>query len=177
MSQNVTAFLAVMEGKPPFKILDFGCGPGRDLREFRMLGHEPTGLDGCKSFVEMSKAYSGVEVWHQDFLALSLPSGYFDGIFANASLFHIPSHALPRVLIEMRNALKPRGVLFCSNPRGNDEGWQGERYGCHFELERWLEFFRTASFELAHYYYRPEGLPRKEQPWLALVLRRMPSCA
>ena len=158
-----------------FKILDFGCGPGRDLHAFRCLGHEPIGLDGCKSFVEMSKSLSGVDVWHQDFLALSLPSGHFDGIFANASLFHIPSLALPRVLSELRSALKPRGVLFCSNPRGNDEGWQGERYGCLFELERWVGFFRGAGFELAHHYYRPEGLPREQQPWLAIVLRRMPS--
>jgi SAM-dependent methyltransferase len=174
VTQNVDALLGVIEGAPPFRILDFGCGPGRDLRRFRDLGHEPTGLDGCASFVEMAKAISGVEVWHQDFLALSLPSDHFDGIFANASLFHIPSATLPRVLGELRISLKPRGVLFCSNPRGNEEGWRGERYGCHFELNRWHELFRLAGFELVHHFYRPEGLPREQQPWLATVFRRMP---
>ena len=174
VQQNIDALLGTIEGNPPFKILGFGCGPGRDLHTFRALGHEPTGLDGCQRFVEMSAAYSGAEVWHQDFLALSLPNGYFDGIFANASLFHVPSAALPRVLRELRDALKPRGVLFCSNPRGNIEGWQGERYACHFEFERWLELFRQACFELSHHYYRPAGLPREEQPWLAMVFRRLP---
>jgi SAM-dependent methyltransferase len=174
VTQNVASLLGAIEGTPPFKILDFGCGPGRDLRTFRDLGHEPTGLDGCESFVEMSRAIGGVEVLHQDFLALSLPSNHFDGVFANASLFHIPSTALPRVLSELRDSLKPRGVLFCSNPRGNQEGWRGDRYACHFELDRWHELFRTAHFELAHHYYRPDGLPREQQPWLAIVFRRMP---
>lgn len=174
VTQNIEALLGAIESKPPYKILDFGCGPGRDLHTFRTLGHDPIGLDGCERFVEMSRVYSGVEVWHQDFLALSLPGGYFDGIFANASLFHVPSLDLPRVLSDLRNALKARGVLFCSNPRGNTEGWQGERYGCYFELDRWLSLFRAAGFELAHHFFRPDGLPREEQPWLAMVLRRLP---
>jgi SAM-dependent methyltransferase len=173
VSQNARALLNAIEGQAPFKILDFGCGPGRDLRAFKQLGHNPVGLDGCSQFVEMAQSYADAAVWHQDFLALSLPPARFDGIFANASLFHVPSAELPRVLSELRLSLKPRGVLFCSNPRGNDEGWNGERYGCHFELNRWLAYFNDAGFELVHHYYRPEGLPNSEQPWLAMVLRRV----
>ncbi len=173
VSQNVNALLQAIGGKPPFKILDFGCGPGRDVRAFQVLGHEPTGLDGCERFVEMTRSYTGATVLHQDFLALSLPVEFFDGVFANASLFHVPSNSLLRVLSELRSALKPRGVLFCSNPRGNTEGWQGERYACHFELERWLEFFTAAGYELVRHYYRPEGLPNTEQPWLAMVLSKV----
>ncbi len=69
----------------------------------------------------MARRYSGCDVLHQDFLAMSLPASRFDGVFANASLFHVPSQELPRVLAELAEALKPRGVLFCSNPRGNNE--------------------------------------------------------
>ncbi len=83
----------------------------------------------------MARTFSGCEVLHQDFLALSLPPNHFDGIFANASLFHIPSKDLPRVLGELRAALRPSGVLVCSNPRGDDvEGWSGDRYSCFFEI-------------------------------------------
>lgn len=171
VSQNINALLTALDAKPQLSILDFGCGPGRDLRAFQDLGHHPTGLDGCARFVDMARACSGAPVLHQDFLALSLPEAFFDGIFANASLFHVPSHALPRVLGELKRALKIRGILFCSNPRGDSEGWQGDRYGCHFELERWLEFFNAAGFELLHHYYRPEGLPFAEQHWLAMVMR------
>ena len=89
VSQNVNALLAAIEGPGKHRILDFG--PGRDLVTFRKLGHHPVGLDGCERFVEMARANAGVQVWHQDFLSLSLPSETFDGVFANASLFHIPS--------------------------------------------------------------------------------------
>ncbi len=98
VSQNIQALLQAIVGTPPFRILDFGCGPGRDLKAFKDLGHEPVGLDGSARFAAMARDFTGCEVWHQDFLTLQLPAEYFDGIFANASLFHVPSQELPRVL-------------------------------------------------------------------------------
>jgi len=121
VSQNYAALLEAIEGDPPYCILDLGCGPGRDLNYFRALGHEAVGLDGSQQFVAMARAHSGCEVLHQDLLAMQLPESRFDGIFANASLFHVPSQELPRVLLELHQTLKPRGVLFSSNPRGNNE--------------------------------------------------------
>ena len=173
VSQNYAALLDAIEGDPPFAILDLGCGPGRDLKYFRAQGHEAVGLDGSKEFVAMARAYSGCEVLHQDFLALALPLERFDGVFANASLFHVPSLELPRVLRELHATLKPRGVLFASNPRGNNqEGMSGDRYGCYFDLETWRGYVSAAGFvELSHY-YRPPGLPREQQPWLATVWRK-----
>jgi SAM-dependent methyltransferase len=171
VSQNITALLHAIEGKAPFAILDFGCGPGRDLKTFADLGHLPVGLDGAAPFVAMARA-QGSEVWQQDFLELDLPAERFDGIFANAALFHVPASALPRVLLQLRTTLKPRGVLFSSNPRGNgEEGWIQGRYGVFHSLETWRRYLTTAGFsEIAHY-YRPAGLPRNQQPWLASVWR------
>jgi SAM-dependent methyltransferase len=173
VSQNVEALIAHLEGAPPFRILDFGCGPGRDLRTFTALGHVAVGLEGADRFVAMARAHSGCEVWYQDFLALQLPDASFDGVFANASLFHVPRQELPRVLRELYAALKPGGVLFSSNPRGNDEeGWSRGRYGAYHGLDAWRAYATGAGFvELAHY-YRPAGLPRAQQPWLATVWRR-----
>jgi SAM-dependent methyltransferase len=171
--QNRDALLANLRGSPPFRILDFGCGPGRDLKAFRELGHEPIGLEGSPRFVDLARAYSGCEVWLQDFLALDLPPQYFDGVFANASLFHVPSQELPRVLGELWASLKSDGVLFSSNPRGdNEEGWNGERYGCYYNLERWSTLVTAAGFREISHYYRPPGLPREQQPWLATVWRK-----
>ena len=79
------------KGAPPFAILDFGCGPGRDLKTFADLGHAPVGLEGAAPFADMARAHSGCEVWQQDFLALDLPAERFDGVFANAALFHVPT--------------------------------------------------------------------------------------
>ena len=173
VSQNLSALLQHIEGEPPFTILDLGCGPGRDLKSFTDLGHIAIGLEGSARFVEMARAYSGCEVWQQDLLKLDLPAGRFDGVFANAVLFHVPTQELPRVLRELRACLKPRGVLFSSNPRGdNEEGWDRGRYGAYWDLATWRRYLSGAGFiELAHY-YRPAGLPRERQPWLATVCRR-----
>jgi len=172
VGQNIAALLEHIEGRPPFTILDFGCGPGRDLKAFADLGHAAVGLEGSARFVEMARAHAGCEVLHQDFLRLDLPAGRFDGVFANAALFHVPTQELPRVLRELRATLKPRGVLFSSNPRGNnDEGWNEERYGAYWDLETWRRFLSDAGFAELTHYYRPAGLPRERQAWLATVWR------
>jgi SAM-dependent methyltransferase len=174
VSQNRDALLRHLSGSGPFRILDFGCGPGRDLKIFRELGHIAIGLEGAERFVTMARDYSGCEVWLQDFLQLDLPAEYFDGIFANASLFHIARQALPRVLTELYAALKINGVLFSSNPRGdNQEGWCGERYGCYYDWTCWHELVVAAGFTEIEHYYRPPGLPREQQPWLASVWRKL----
>jgi len=173
VSQNIAALLAHIAGEPPFTILDFGCGPGRDLEAFADLGHVAVGLEGAPHFVAMARAHSGCEVWQQEFLKLDLPDEHFDGVFANAALFHVPSQELPRVLSELHACLKPGGVLFCSNPRGaNEEGWSGGRFGAYHDLETWRRYLSAAGFVELEHYYRPAGLPRDQQPWLASVWRR-----
>lgn len=176
VSQNIDALLKYIESDAPYRILDLGCGPGRDLRRFVARGHVAIGLDGTASFVEMARAYSGCEVWLQDFLSLELPAGYFDGVFANAALFHVPSCALPQTLRHLHATLKPGGVAFSSNPRGeNQEGWNGERYGAFYDLEAWRGLMSGAGFTELTHYYRPAGLPREQQPWLASVWRKVGS--
>src|SRR5208282_6810521 len=66
VSQNIEALLQAIEGKPPFTILDFGCGPGRDLKMFADLGHIAIGLEGAARFAEMARVHSGCEIWQQD---------------------------------------------------------------------------------------------------------------
>ena len=173
VSQNVASLLRHIEGKAPFTILDFGCGPGRDLATFTGLGHAAIGLEGAAGFAEMARAHTGCEVWQQDFLKLDLPAERFDGIFANAALFHVPSQELPRVLRQLHATLKPRGVLFSSNPRGeNEEGWNRGRYGAYHDLDAWRRYVSGEGFMELEHYYRPTGLPREQQPWLASVWRR-----
>jgi SAM-dependent methyltransferase len=175
VSQNINALLQHIKGPSPFTILDFGCGPGRDLMAFKALGHVALGLEGSERFAAMARD-KGFEVWEQNFLNLDLPDNRFDGVFANASLFHVPSEELPRVLQELRTTLKPGGVLLSSNPHGHDEeGWSNGRYGAYHAHETWCRFMQAAGFiELTHY-YRPEGLPRELQPWFVTVWRNSSS--
>jgi SAM-dependent methyltransferase len=171
--QNIDALLGHISATPPFELLDFGCGPGRDLRTFKTLGHRVIGLEGSPHLAAMARTNSGCEVLEQSFLELSLPRNYFDGVFANAVLFHIPSQELPRILRELHATLKPGGVLFSSNPRGiGQEGWNGERYGAYYDWPGWHRHVSTAGFvELTHF-YRPTDAPLEQRPWLASVWRK-----
>jgi SAM-dependent methyltransferase len=173
VSQNIAALLQALGRPAPCKLLDFGCGHGRDLKTFKDMGHQPIGLEGAAALAAMARQHSGCEVWEQNFLALDLPAAHFDGVFANAVLFHLPSQALPRVLAQLFATLKPGGALFSSNPRGEgQEGWRGERYGSYHDWPAWQAHMLSAGFTAVRHYYRPVGLPRDQQPWLASVWRR-----
>lgn len=174
VSQNINAMLQSIKATPPFELLDLGCGPGRDLKTFSSLGHRATGLEGSRELAAMARSNSGCEVLEQSFLNLDLPERHYDGIFANAVLFHVPSQALPTVLRQLQGSLKTGGVLFTSNPRGQgQEGWNGERYGAFHDWPTWRNYVSDAGFvELSHY-YRPTGVAHELQPWLASVWRKV----
>lgn len=173
VSQNIASLLRHIDAMPPFTILDVGCGPGRDLKTFTDLGHRAIGLEGAPQLAAMARAHSRCEVWEQNLLALRLPAQRFDGVFANAVLFHVPSEALPQVLGALHAALKPGGVLFSSNPRGEgQEGWQGGRYGAFHDWPTWQRHMTAAGFAELEHYHRPAGLPAEQQRWLASAWRR-----
>ena len=173
VSQNIDALLRAIKAKPPFHLLDFGCGPGRDLQTFTKLGHIAIGLEGSQRAAQIARMKSGCEILVQDFFNLSLPDNTFDGIFANASLFHIPNNLLPNVLSNLWACLKSNGILFSSNPRGNNEEcWFGDRFGSYHDLESWRSFMTAARFTEIEYFYRPTGLPIEQQPWLASVWKK-----
>lgn len=176
VSQNIAALTRYIKTPAPWDLLDFGCGPGRDLKVFSAQGHIATGLDGSEEFCAMARKTSGCEVWQQDFLQLDLPALYFNGVFANATLFHVPAQELPRVLGELHRTLKDNGVLLASNPHGeNEEGWQRQRYASLHDPQQWSNFMEAANFSLLETYYRPSGLPRKQQPWLVTVWKKQAS--
>ena len=174
VTQNRAALLDALGNRPGLRLLDFGCGPGRDLIAFAALGHDVIGLDGSAELARLAREHSGREVLAQNFLELDLGRERFDGVFANASLFHVPSADLPRVLAEIRASLVPGGVLFCSNPRSflkDWEGFKGERYGTFLTIDSWRAQLEQASFVVERHFLRPSGAPPTEQPWLAIVAR------
>ncbi|GIT72505.1 MAG: hypothetical protein Ct9H300mP28_23190 [Pseudomonadota bacterium] len=90
VSQNIAAFLGALPKDKKLDILDFGCGPGRDVNVFKEMG---TGLLGWmeQRILQNDSAIKQCPILHQKFLHLELEDSSFDGIFANASLFHVPS--------------------------------------------------------------------------------------
>ena len=173
VSQNIDALCRYLPNGGTH-ILDFGCGPGRDLMTFTEMGYTATGLDGAVDLCTLARANSGCEVWQQDFVELNLPKQCFAGIFANATLFHTPRCELSNVLASFHQSLMNAGVVFCSNPRGPDIEQVNElRYGNYMETHGWRAYFTAAGFEECEHYYRPTGYPREEQPWLAMVWRKI----
>lgn len=172
VSQNTQAFLNALPKEKSLNILDLGCGPGRDLHYFKSLGHNPIGLDGSQALCDMATQHSGCPTINESFVNMDLSGHKFDGIFANASLFHVPADELLTVLKKLWECLLPEGILFTSNPRGNQEGWNGQRYGHYLELEPSKAFLNQAGFDIKHHYYRPEGKSIEQQPWLAIVSQR-----
>ncbi|MBW4551302.1 MAG: class I SAM-dependent methyltransferase [Aphanocapsa sp. GSE-SYN-MK-11-07L] len=175
VSQNRQALLAAMP-RHPGKILDLGCGPGRDLVAFSQQGQTAIGLDATPAFVAMAQQVSGCEVWQQSFLSLDLPPQTFDGIFANASLLHVPSSEMERVLRDLYQALVPKGTIVLSMVRGSGEGLvprsTGYRFVAAWEYDTLAPHVQAAGFQIIQHYYRPPGLPCQEQSWLVIVAQK-----
>jgi SAM-dependent methyltransferase len=180
VSQNRAALIAALPNTPG-KILDLGCGPGRDLVAFQELGHIVTGLDATPAFVQMAKSAANCPVLEQSFLSLDLPANHFDGIFANASLIHVPTHEMLRVLKDLRKSLVDRGSLVLSMMRGDSEGFShrptGSRYVAGWEYDTLAPQLLAAGFQILNHYYRPPGLSIEQQSWLVIVAQKINSDA
>ncbi len=109
------------------RILDFGCGSGRDAKVFLDLGYEVEAVDGCRELCEIAAAYVGIPVRQMDFLELDAWERY-DGIWACASILHLPYEEIKAVMKKMAAALKENGVVYVSFKYGEFEGWRNGRY-------------------------------------------------
>jgi len=73
----------------------------------------------------------------------------------------------------LHSTLREGGILFISNPRGDGEGWSGQRYGHYMQIDTSELFLASAGFEILDFYFRPEGKPLHEQPGLAILAMKL----
>lgn len=109
------------------RILDLGCGSGRDTKYFRDNGYNVTAVDGSAEMCRKAEAYTGINVRQMDFLDLS-DRELYAGIWASASLLHIAKKDMIRMLAKLRTALTKEGVLYVSFKEGSFEGVRNGRY-------------------------------------------------
>lgn len=109
------------------RILDFGCGSGRDTKAFLDLGYEVEAVDGCRELCEIAANYTGIRVKQMDFLELNEKEKY-DGVWACSSILHLPYEKLKAVMVKMAAALKKNGVFYISFKYGDFAGWRNGRY-------------------------------------------------
>lgn len=118
-SERIQRFAALLP--PHGRVLDVGCGAGRDLLQLGALGFEVSGLDISPALAAIARRASRREVLVADLRTIDLPTEGFDGIWAMASLLHLGRSELPEVLLKLTSALRPGGTLFASVKRGVGE--------------------------------------------------------
>ncbi|MFC4698702.1 class I SAM-dependent methyltransferase [Glaciecola siphonariae] len=157
-------------------VLDLGCGSGRDSLYFIENGFAVTALDGCEALAKKASLHIGQEVLVQDFCALSLPSK-FDGIWACASLLHLPKKDMLPVLKYLKAHLSPNGVFYASFKAINeDEGLTHEgvdskgRFFAYYDMDELIELFQEVGFKAIEQWQERKPLRGGMQTWLNLIV-------
>ena len=155
------------------KILDFGCGSGRDAKYFLDKGYSVEALDGSETLCRLAAKYAGIPVRHQLFQELEEKDRY-DGIWACASVLHVKKTELPDVFQRLTRALRPGGILYVSFKYGEFEGFRGGRYFTDFQedsFRNWAGQFSTLEEEKM-WITRDARRERSGERWLNIILRR-----
>lgn len=157
------------------RILDFGCGTGRDTKAFRELGYETDALDGSEALCRIAEKHTGAAVRCLDFRDYSHSEGeIYDGIWACASLLHLKKQELLPVMRELGKALRPGGVMYASFKYGEFEGERNGRFFTDFTPEGFREFMKDIpEFEIEECWVTGDVRPgRRDERWLNLILSR-----
>ena len=157
------------------QILDFGCGSGRDTKYFLQRGYTVEATDGSIELCRIASEYTGIQVKHMLFQELDEVEKY-DGIWACASILHVPSTELPFVLQKMTKALKADGVIYTSFKYGDFEGERNSRYFTDLTEESFDQILgQVEGLTMEEYWITSDVRPgREKEKWLNLMLRRMP---
>lgn len=166
-------FLQLLTGK---KVLDFGCGSGRDTKYFLESGFDVTATDGSEELCKSASAYTGIQVKHMLFQDLNEADCY-DGIWACSSILHLSKDELRIVINKMSRALKLNGIIYTSFKYGNFEGERNGRFFTDFTLELFKDFISDVKdIVIEEYWITGDVRPgREDEKWLNLILRKIAS--
>ena len=166
-------FLQLLTGK---KVLDFGCGSGRDTKYFLESGFDVTATDGSEELCKSASAYTGIQVKHMLFQDLDEADCY-DGIWACSSILHLSKDELRIVINKMSRALKLNGIIYTSFKYGNFEGERNGRFFTDFTLELFKDFISDVKdIVIEEYWITGDVRPgREDEKWLNLILRKIAS--
>ncbi len=155
------------------KILDAGCGPGRDTKNFILKGYKLTAFDASKEMVENATEYSGIKVHQKKFQDIKYINK-FDGIWACASLLHVPFSEMKNVISSLSRALKVNGIFYLSFKYGDKEVFRNGRHFSNFNEKTFTDFISDfPEFTITKMWKTGdlrEG--REDEQWLNVILQK-----
>lgn len=158
------------------RILDIGCGSGRDLKAFHEKGYEAIGVDPSPSLVKIAREWSGckVEVGRAETLRFK---AMFDGVWACASLLHLPRRYFPLALSNINKCLKRDSILFLSMQEGSGEGACDDgRYFSYYSRQELGFELNNAGFEIIQIWTTADSLCKRNViSWINIVARKIES--
>lgn len=164
-----------LEGLPAgAHILDAGCGSGRDSKAFAVLGYRVAAFDACEALATLAREHTGLAVANRSFAEVDEVAIY-DGIWACASLLHLPESELPDTLQRLWRALKPGGLFYVSFKYGEGVRKHGERHftdATESRLSQWLQ--NINDIESSATWITEDQRPERNEHWLNALLRRAP---
>lgn len=152
------------------RILDLGCGSGRDSLAFMQDGYDVVPVDGSDGMCRVAERNTGVPVRRISFSELDYDSE-FDGVWACASLLHVPSTELPDVMSGVRRALRPGGVAYLSFKKGTFEGMRDGRWYTDMDPSRLWELSESAGFGVERMWVAEDE--RRAIAWVSCIIRRV----
>ena len=155
------------------RILDFGCGAGRDTKYFLNKGFVVDAIDGSAKLCKMASEYTGIPVRNMMFQDLADVEQY-DAIWACASILHLTYHDLITVMKKMVIALKENGVIYTSFKYGNFEGVRNGRYFIDMTEEKWKKILQEVGVVTVEEMWITSDVRqgREEEKWMNLILRK-----
>ena len=164
-------FIGALQGK---KVLDFGCGSGRDSKYFLEAGLDVVATDGSEELCKVAGKYTGLPVQQMLFEELDDKNRY-DGIWACSSILHLPKNELKIVFFKMVDALTSNGIIYTSFKYGDFEGERNGRHFTDFTYEKFCEFIKDIrDIAIEDYWITGDVRPgREEEKWLNLILKKI----
>jgi SAM-dependent methyltransferase len=151
------------------KVLDAGCGSGRDTKAFLEKGFDVTAFDASIEMCRLASAHTGIEVKNMRFEDMPYQDE-FDGIWASATLLHVPMDQLPVIMKKMNTALKDGGVIYASFKYGDGTKMRGERIFSDFNEISIVPLFENAGFTITHNKVGHDNRPgREEEMWVEVI--------
>jgi SAM-dependent methyltransferase len=164
------------------RVLDLGCGPGLDARELEARGLRVTGLDLTRAMIDVAQRRSGIRNLAQgDSRRLPFARASFDGVWASASLLHLPKRQVDGALAEVRRVLVPSGIFYSAMKAGDHDGVMqpvpghpvtSKRYFAHYRPSEWTTRLTDSGFEIVEQAVENQEAVLPDTPWIVTYTRR-----